>query len=348
MITSVTASGCDSMITCEPSISVMSALARSAIERTRSAPAALSPVATTAHVGSFFQAGGPFFSENAASAIGRCVAPIIANWSSGRSEANASRTFGGSIANSTDSPPFSGKWCGTSALSSTLSFEVGVTSPRASPSSGAKAATNTSPTTFFASVAALEMTAPPYECATSSTGPGISSSTPAVYAESISIPRSGFAGAVTSTPFSWSRSITPFQLDASAKAPCTSTTVGCFDSVMASVLREVEERPVLHDDVRGELGCVPLADVAHGVPALPGHRQRLAAVDDPARLAVDLVLERSVDHVDHFLARVPVLDRGRVRSDVDAVLDHLASRDAEVVLLEVGPGQTRNLLGGHG
>ena len=136
----MTATGWETMITCEPSTSVMFAPARSAIERTRSAPAALSPVATTAHVGKFFQAGGPFFSENAASAIGRCVAPISATCSSGKSEANASRTFGGSIANSTDSPPFEGKWCGTSALFRTLSFEVGVTSPRASPSSGAKEA----------------------------------------------------------------------------------------------------------------------------------------------------------------------------------------------------------------
>jgi len=37
------------MITCEPSTSVIFALARSAIERTTSASAALSPVATTAH-----------------------------------------------------------------------------------------------------------------------------------------------------------------------------------------------------------------------------------------------------------------------------------------------------------
>src|ERR671920_1208845 len=40
------------------------------------------------------------------------------------------------------------------------------------------------------------------------------------------IPRSGFAGAVTCTPSACRRSITPFQLDPSAKAPCTRTTVG--------------------------------------------------------------------------------------------------------------------------
>src|SRR5829696_6001661 len=39
------------------------------------------------------------------------------------------------------------------------------------------------------------------------------------------IPRSGLAGAVTCTPAACSRSTAPFQLEASAKAPCTSTTV---------------------------------------------------------------------------------------------------------------------------
>src|SRR6185437_3840688 len=39
------------------------------------------------------------------------------------------------------------------------------------------------------------------------------------------MPRSGFGGATTCTPSSCRRSTTPFQLEASAKAPCTSTTV---------------------------------------------------------------------------------------------------------------------------
>ena len=64
-ITSVTAWGCEIMITCEPSTSVIVAPARSAIERITSVPAALSPVATTAHDGRSFHAGGPDGSENA-------------------------------------------------------------------------------------------------------------------------------------------------------------------------------------------------------------------------------------------------------------------------------------------
>ena len=130
------------MITCEPSSSVIFAPARSAIERTTSVPAALSPVATTAQDGRCFQAGGPFGSENADSATGRCVAAISAACWSERSPANASRAFAGSMENSVAEPPLAvGYVRGTSALFRTLSFEPASTAPRVSPSSGAKAAT---------------------------------------------------------------------------------------------------------------------------------------------------------------------------------------------------------------
>jgi len=58
-MTSVTASGCDTMIRCEPGSSVMVAFARLAIDRVTSVPAALSPVLATAHDGSVFHAGTP-------------------------------------------------------------------------------------------------------------------------------------------------------------------------------------------------------------------------------------------------------------------------------------------------
>src|SRR3954453_6218161 len=40
------------------------------------------------------------------------------------------------------------------------------------------------------------------------------------------MPRSGLGGATTVQPSRWRRSTTPFQLEASAKAPCTRTIVG--------------------------------------------------------------------------------------------------------------------------
>jgi hypothetical protein len=62
-------------------------------------------VATTVQDGSFFQAGGPDASLNAAAAIGRWVAAISAICWSGRSPAKASLVFGGLIANSTEVCP---------------------------------------------------------------------------------------------------------------------------------------------------------------------------------------------------------------------------------------------------
>ena len=78
MIVSVTAWGCEIMITCDPSTSAIWALARWAMERTTSAPATLSPVATTAQEGRFFHAAGPFFSPKAAAATGRWAAHKMA------------------------------------------------------------------------------------------------------------------------------------------------------------------------------------------------------------------------------------------------------------------------------
>ena len=97
-----------------------------------SAPAALSPVATTVQQGTFFQAGAPDGSENASSAAGRWVAAISAAWAAGRSAANAARNFAGLIVNSVAvCDPFPvGYWSGTNASFRTLSFDVLSTSPR--------------------------------------------------------------------------------------------------------------------------------------------------------------------------------------------------------------------------
>jgi hypothetical protein len=56
-------------------------------------------------------------------------------------------------------------------------------------------------------------------------------------AESLATPRSGIAGAVTGTPLACTRSITPFQLEPSANAPCTNTTVGVFVWDAAAITR---------------------------------------------------------------------------------------------------------------
>ena len=82
------------MTTCDASISVIVAPARSAMKRTVSDPTALSPVGTTAHDGSDFQAGFVVGSPKASSAIGRWVDAMIAFWLGERSAENTSGTFG--------------------------------------------------------------------------------------------------------------------------------------------------------------------------------------------------------------------------------------------------------------
>src|SRR5262245_23357742 len=143
MITSVTAWGWEIMITWEPSTSTIVASARSAQKRTTSVPRVLSPVATTAHVGSDFQAGAVVGSANVTSEIGRWVAAIRAVWLWGRSAANTSWTLAGSITNSVavSVPLPVGYLNGTRAVNTTLSREPSSRASRVSPSSGAKPAT---------------------------------------------------------------------------------------------------------------------------------------------------------------------------------------------------------------
>src|SRR5262245_34862910 len=50
------------------------------------------------------------------------------------------------------------------------------------------------------------------------------------------MPRSGFGGAVTVTPLARSWGITPLQLEPSANAPCTRTTVAASEEEVPSVI----------------------------------------------------------------------------------------------------------------
>jgi hypothetical protein len=77
--------------------------------------------------------------------------------------------------------------------------------------------------------------------------------------------------------------------------------------------------------------CRP--DIAYGVNGASRDYQGIAGVIRLGRLAFELILQRAFEYVDDLLARVLVLDERRFRADLDAVLDDLASRDAEIVLL---------------
>src|SRR4051812_19854107 len=124
------------------------------------------------------------------------------------------------------------------------------------------------------------------------------------------IPRSGFAGAVACTPSACSRSITPFQLEASAKAPCTSTTVGelavrvvsdmCVPFAWQLSVDDRDEWLSLFDDIGGEFRCDSNADVLHRVDRSGRDEQHVAGMENHRRPAVDQVLQRPFEDVDHL------------------------------------------------
>jgi hypothetical protein len=79
--------------------------------------------------------------------------------------------------------------------------------------------------------------------------------------------RSGFAGAVTYSSSACSRLITSFQLEPSAQAPCTRTTVGwdpfCWFSLTPSSLVEGSEAELLRLALLCEEQLAPLLGTAH-------------------------------------------------------------------------------------
>src|SRR5690242_4681659 len=78
------------------------------------------------------------------------------------------------------------------------------------------------------------------------------------------MPRSGFGGAVTGTFSACRRVITPVQLDASAKAPWTSTTVGV--SAMTAPFVRSAERPERRPHLgREEVRLLPSREVVSPV-----------------------------------------------------------------------------------
>jgi hypothetical protein len=62
----------------------------------------------------------------------------------------------------------------------------------------------------------------------------------------------------------------------------------------------------------------------------------VARLERHRRLAFELILHLSFEHVDNLLAGVPMLRGGFPGVDVDARLNHLASGETEVVSLQIG------------
>jgi hypothetical protein len=71
--------------------------------------------------------------------------------------------------------------------------------------------------------------------------------------------------------------------------------------------------------------------------------QDVAGLERNRRLVLDLVLERALENIDDLFARMPVLGERRSRFDLHAHLEDLASRDAEIMPLEIGALDSRLL-----
>src|SRR4051794_19842575 len=111
---------------------------------------------------------------------------------------------------------------------------------RLSPSSGTHPLMYTSAWTWSLPVAALEMTAPPYEWPTMTIGPSIDRRSDATYAASLRNSRSGLAAPIARKPWPRSARIEPSQPVLSAHAPWTKTTVGLMVSMLAPWLRRAD------------------------------------------------------------------------------------------------------------
>src|SRR5215211_3936189 len=94
----------------------------------------------------------------------------------------------------------------------------------------------------------------------------------------------------------------------------------------------------------GELRRVAGAYVLHRVDRFSRDEKDLAHVDRRRWLALDLILQRPFEDIDDLFTRMLVLKGWRFRANVQAVLDDLASGNAEIVLLEIGALDSRRLL----
>src|SRR4029078_2972297 len=67
-----------------------------------------------------------------------------------------------------------------------------------------------------------------------------------------------------------------------------------------------------------------------------GNEQDFPGPERHRRPALDRILEHALENVDDFLARMAVVGSNFAGSELDKGLNHLASRNAEIMPLEVG------------
>ena len=96
-----------------------------------------------------------------------------------------------------------------------------------------------------------------------------------------------------------------------------------------------DQRLSLLDDVGGELHPGAAADVLRRVDRSSRDEQNLARLERHRRLAVDLILQQAFDDLDDLFARMAVRGKCNPWGEINAHLNDLAPRGAEIVLLEI-------------
>ena len=77
------------------------------------------------------------------------------------------------------------------------------------------------------------------------------------------------------------------------------------------------------------------ADVPDGMDRTVRDEQYVAGLERHRRLAVDLILQQAFDDVDDLFARMAVRGKCNPWGEINAHLNDLAPRGAEIVLLEI-------------
>src|SRR5215468_7770476 len=114
--------------------------------------------------------------------------------------------------------------------------------------------------------------------------------------------------------------------------PFSNDRVQAGVSPQSSHLTKAMSGSPFFDDVRGELRPVGAADVPRQVRSSGRDEQDVAGLD-PRRPAADLVLQRAFKDINDLFAWMRVHRSDKSRIEVDAHLDDLASRSAEIVPL---------------
>src|SRR5262249_39589390 len=108
-------------------------------------------------------------------------------------------------------------------------------------------------------------------------------------------------------------------------------------------LRQFDERLALLDEVGAQLGGVDAADILRRVYRSGRDEQHVASLERYGLLGLELIFDEAFDDVDDFFPGVLMLGECRSGGDINANLDDLASRHAEIVLLQIGALDSRLL-----